>query len=94
MLGWSNYPNYYVSATNQDVTHIDQPSGNTNVDACQEECKAISKCSAIEWYSSNWAGSKCKLIISDVPATKGFTGDRWQDAICYIKPGNGKIKTS
>ena len=88
---WDNYPNICVSATNVDLPQTNHPTGDANIDACQAECNSNSKCSAIEWYSSSWGGSNCKLMLSDVPATKGSSGRRWKDAICYIKHVNGKL---
>ena len=88
---WDNYPNICVSATNVDLPQTNQPTGDANIDACQAECNSNSKCSAIEWYSSIERGSKCKLMLSDEPATKGACGDRYKDATCYFKPTRSKI---
>jgi len=88
ILEWEMHPNYCVSATNVDLPATYHSEGNAGVQACKSECKTISKCSAIEWYGN---GEKCYLMLSDVPAAKGFSGPRYLDAECYIRPGNGKM---
>ena len=91
VLGWRKYPNYCSSATNEPVLDIYHAAGNADVDACTSECSKMSKCSAIEWYENLNGVQKCFLILSDVPALKGFTGFRHLDAACYIRPVNGKM---
>merc|ERR1719499_2142875 len=53
---------------------------------CKLFCIINPSCSAIERYDSKWGGSKCKHILTSVPATKCSSGKRWQDAKCVIKP--------
>ena len=91
VLEWKMYPNFCVSATNVDLPQTNRPSRDANINTCKSGCIHNSKCSAIEWYSSGWGGSKCKLMLSDVPASKGSPAGRWQDAECYVKPDTGKV---
>ena len=90
-LDWRMYPNFCVSARNQDLPTTFCSAGNWNVDACKSECNRNSKCSAIEWYWWGYGWAHCNLILSDVAATKGYPGKRWKDATCYIKPIKGEI---
>ena len=85
-LEWNEYPNFCVTALYEDLPPTIFPDGDENVIACQSECSQRLKCSAIEWYESGYEGSKCKLIVSEKPATQGMVKPRWHDAVCYVKP--------
>ena len=82
---WASFPNFCVSALDTDLEETDFPKIET-LKACQSECAIDLKCSAIEWYSRVVDGSKCKLVLTDIPATKGWHGSRYKGATCYIKP--------
>ena len=88
--GWLQYPNYCASSSNVNLDDTNHPDGDTSVEKCKSDCNQIFGCSAIEWYSVAWNGSRCKLHLEhkgmNIPATKGFEGTRWLDATCYIKP--------
>ena len=81
------YLNFCVSDSNQDLKHTKHNSGNDNIQTCQSECLLNPKCSAVEWYQNGWSGTKCHLILDDIPATQGSSSSRWKDATCHIKPG-------
>ena len=84
------HPNFCVSSENEDLEQTDHPTGDASVVDCKAECTLHSKCSAIEWYESGGHGSKCKMMLTDTPATGGKSGDRFKDSTCYIKPVPGK----
>ena len=79
------FPNYCASETNVDIHTTEHQAGNANVVACESACNLMSECSAVEWYAIE---SKCYLLLSPEPATKGSSDARYKDAACYIKPGN------
>ena len=86
---WENFPNFCVSSDNVDRLQTKWTAGNGGVESCKRECNLKPKCSAIEWYDSQWGGSECHLMLGDVPSVKGSDGARYNgsdDAICYIKP--------
>ena len=91
LLDYQEYPNFCVSSSNKDLPQTNHPAGDASIEKCQMECKANLKCSAIEWYESGWASSKCKLMLGDVPATKGSSGAQWKDAKCYVKIAKGNL---
>ena len=82
------YNNFCVSSSNADLYQTNHAPGDKSVEKCKTECTNKPKCSAIEWYDSGWDGSMCKLMLGDVPAAKGSSTGRWQDATCYIKPAD------
>ena len=97
--GWEKYSNYCVSDSNQEVFTSEHSEGDDDVEKCQSECILKNECSAIEWY--RWGknveasrafhgGVKCFLVLGDIPVKKDWLAEteRWQDATCYIKPGN------
>ena len=91
-LGWLQYPNYCVSSSNIDLPETPNSAGSVNVETCKSECNKNFKCTAIEWYEGGCCGTKCKLMLGDIPSTKGYSGPRWEDAVCYVKPKLGKVK--
>ena len=91
LADYQEYPNFCVSSSNGDLPQTNHPAGDPSIKKCQMECNADLKCSAIEWYESGWASSKCKLMLGDTPATKGRLGGQWQDAKCYVKTAKGNL---
>ena len=88
-----------MSDSNQVLTTLPHSEGDDDVEKCQSECISKNECNAIEWYSSGWdvpvarafhGGVKCFLVLGDIPVKKDWLAEteRWQDATCYIKPGN------
>ena len=85
--GWLQYPTYCVSSSDADLTETAHPIGDRDIDKCKSECDRIPRCSAIEWNMLPWRPTKCHLILGDIPATKGFSGDVHRDRIiCHVKP--------
>lgn len=82
---WMQWDNYCVSSANRDLHQTNKPEYTTK-QACHNACRSDNSCSAYEWYNSGWGGSKCKLILTPIRATKGAKGGRWQDAECHVKP--------
>ena len=76
-----------MSSTDTDLKETDYPEADTNPNACKLECTRRPECSAVEWFVTVVDGSRCKLILTEEPATKGSSGNRFRDAICYIRPG-------
>ena len=90
VTAWKTFPKQCASSSNKDVDQTNHPAGDENIEACKSECIARPKCSAIEWYESAWEDSKCKLVLSDTPATQGNSNQRWKDAVCLVKPVEGR----
>ena len=74
-----------------DLIQTNHPAGDTEIEKCMSECNENSKCSAFEWYTNGWSGSKCKLMLGVVPAAKGWLDTQWNNATCHIKPSHGKV---
>ena len=75
---------------NEDLNQINHPEGEKSINECRSECNLKPQCSAIEWFESGWDNSKCKLILTNTPASTGSTESRLEDASCHIKPINCK----
>ena len=78
-----------MTSSNKDVDNT--PAQDKALIACKSECMANPKCSAVEWYEKGYGENECSLILSDANAnniaTKGASGSRWKDGVCFIKPG-------
>ena len=86
-LVWKSDPNFCVSDEGHELAPTSHPKGDLDILTCQSECTPLDNCSAVEWFESGWGGSKCKLVLNQLIATKGDSGTRYEDATCYFRPG-------
>ena len=83
---WKSFNNFCVDKNGKDLPQTAWAAGGASQAKCQSECMKQAKCSAYEWYQSGWGGSKCHLMLGTTRSSKGHTGARWQDAMCFVKP--------
>ena len=83
---WDQYETKCADADDAELELERYEDGDDSVEDCKAACQSQAACSAIEWYESGWAGSKCKLVLDSRPATQGKSGARWK---CFIKSTAG-----
>ena len=86
---WKSFKNSCADANGNGVAGTKWKAGSSSRVKCQSECrKSKEPCSAIVWYKNgnDVNNARCYLILDSPHATKGRTGARYLDAMCFINP--------